>query len=59
MSILQFDYVLRKPLARGQFIDSGIRNVKVISVSHCGGRILLGCDIVFVMVRSGQYTKKW
>lgn len=44
MSILQFDYVLRKPLARGQFIDSGIRNVKVISVSHCGGRILLGCD---------------
>lgn len=38
-SILQLDNVLRKPLVRGYFINSGIRNFKVISVSHCGGRI--------------------
>lgn len=53
MSVLQLDQVQRKPLFRGKFVNIGIRNIEVISVFHCGGRTLLGCETV-CRIRSGQ-----
>lgn len=59
ISVLQLDYVQRKPLVRGQLVNSRIRNIEVIGVFHCGGRTLLGWDTVIAsdQIRPG-YTKK-